>query len=95
MPCKVEFRSRLVEAGSTGAPREYGARLQGRPSFAVNRDASRSFLTHNNFYPPILRLSDITRSLHQRLALAPSGRLDQFGRDAAEPKNRRVEIIVR
>ena len=33
VPCQVEFRSRLIEAGSTGAPRERGARLQGRPSF--------------------------------------------------------------
>jgi len=31
-PRQVEFRSRLVESGSAGAPREYGARLLGRPS---------------------------------------------------------------
>ena len=31
--CQVELRSRLIEAGSTGAPREHGARLLGRPSF--------------------------------------------------------------
>src|SRR5258706_13629214 len=29
VPCQVEFRSRLVESGSAGAPREYGARHQG------------------------------------------------------------------
>jgi len=33
VPCQVEFRSRLVGSGSTGAPRGNGARLQGRPSF--------------------------------------------------------------
>jgi hypothetical protein len=33
VPCQVEFRSRLIEAGSAGLPREYGARHQGRPSF--------------------------------------------------------------
>src|SRR5258706_4158442 len=33
VPCQVEFRSHLVESGSAGAPREYWARLQGRPSF--------------------------------------------------------------
>src|SRR5882724_4691067 len=33
VPSQVEFRSRLIESGSAGAPREYGARLQGRPSF--------------------------------------------------------------
>jgi hypothetical protein len=33
VPCQVEFRSRLIESGSAGLPREYGARHQGRPSF--------------------------------------------------------------
>ena len=32
-PSQVELRSRPIEAGSTGIPRERGARLQGRPSF--------------------------------------------------------------
>jgi len=32
VPRQVELRSRPIEAGSAGAPREYGARLQGRPS---------------------------------------------------------------
>ena len=33
VPCQVELRSRHIEAGSTGLPRERGARHQGRPSF--------------------------------------------------------------
>ena len=33
VPCQVELRSRPIEAGSTGAPRDNGARIQGRPSF--------------------------------------------------------------
>jgi hypothetical protein len=32
VPRQVELRSRPIEAGSAGAPRECGARLQGRPS---------------------------------------------------------------
>ena len=32
VPSQVELRSRHIEAGSTGAPPEKGARLQGRPS---------------------------------------------------------------
>ena len=33
VPCQVELRSRHIEAGSAGLPRERGARHQGRPSF--------------------------------------------------------------
>jgi len=33
VPCQVELRSRHIEAGSAGAPRDNGARLLGRLSF--------------------------------------------------------------
>ena len=33
VPRQVELRSRHIEAGSTGSPRDNGARHQGRPSF--------------------------------------------------------------
>ncbi|MEO8009795.1 MAG: hypothetical protein ABI728_14925, partial [Betaproteobacteria bacterium] len=93
-PRQVELRSRPIEAGSTGAPPDKGARHQGRPSFGYfswPRKKSDQppgcprlpFLTHNYFHPPIFRFGHVAGSFNQRLALAAPGGLDDFRGNSA------------